>query len=106
MKAMQTAPLAEVAEVVRGVTFLKSEAVANPAEGFLPVLRADNIRDRLILDDNLVFVPKERVRPKQIIRQGDIVICTSSVSRKFSGKQPMQRWIGMALLAHCALVLG
>lgn len=86
MKAVQTAPLADVAEVVRGVTFSKSEAAAYPAKGFLPVLRAGNIQDRLILDDDLVFVPEGKVRPKQIIRRGDIVICTSSGSSEVVGK--------------------
>lgn len=86
MTTMQTAPLADVAEVVRGVTFSKSEAVAKPAEGFLPVLRAGNIQDRLILDEDLVFVPKNKVHTKQIIRKGDIIICTSSGSAEVVGK--------------------
>lgn len=86
MKNMQSAPLADVAEVVRGVSFSKSEAASKPAEGFVPVLRAGNIQDRLILDNDLVFVPREKVRSKQIIRKGDIVICTSSGSAAVVGK--------------------
>lgn len=86
MTAIQTAPLADVAEVVRGVTFSKSEAADKPAEGFVPLLRAGNIQDRLILDEDLVFVPRDRVHSKQMIRKGDIVICTSSGSAEVVGK--------------------
>ena len=47
MTAFHTAPLAQVANVVRGVTFSKSEAAPRPAPGLLPVLRAGNIQDSL-----------------------------------------------------------
>ena len=103
MMALQTAPLAEIADVVRGVTFSKSEAAAHPAKGMLPVLRAGNIQDRLVLDEDLVFVPQERVRQRQIIRRGDIVICTSSGSSEVVGKTALAEadWAG-SFGAFCA----
>ncbi|MAO55990.1 MAG: hypothetical protein CMM61_09845 [Rhodospirillaceae bacterium] len=86
MMDIPSAPLGEIASIVRGVTFSKSDAVNQPADGHLPVLRAGNIQDSLVLDDDLVYVPREKVNEKQILRKGDIVICTSSGSSEVVGK--------------------
>jgi type I restriction enzyme S subunit len=103
MIGFPSAPLGEIANVVRGVTFSKAEAVDKPAEGMLPVLRAGNIQDSLVLDDDLVYVPREKVNDKQILRQGDIVICTSSGSSEVVGKTAFARknWEG-SFGAFCA----
>ena len=98
-----TAPLGEIASVVRGVTFSKAEATTQPVDGFLPVLRAGNIQDSLLLDEDLVYVPQERVSQKQILRRGDIVICTSSGSSEVVGKTALAEhdWEG-SYGAFCA----
>lgn len=103
MTVFEYVPLSELADVVRGVTFSKSEAVSKPAEGRLPVLRAGNIQDRLELRDDLVFVPKEKIRERQIIRRGDIVMCTSSGSADLVGKTAVadSDWVG-SFGAFCA----
>jgi type I restriction enzyme, S subunit len=79
-------PLREIASVVRGVTFSKSEASTKPLEGLRPVLRAGNIQEDLLLEQDLVYVPSQKISKKQILRQGDIVMCTSSGSPDIVGK--------------------
>ena len=103
MMTLQTASLAEVASVIRGVTFSKMEAASRPASGLLPVLRAGNIQDDLMLDHDLVFVPRGKINEQQLIRQGDIIICTLSGNSEVVGKTAFARadWEG-SFGAFCA----
>ena len=79
--------LAEVADLVRGVTYAKDDARQQPVDGYIPVLRATNIQDtRLILDTDLVHVPERNVSAEQRLRPGDIVVATSSGSKHLVGK--------------------
>jgi type I restriction enzyme, S subunit len=96
-------PLGEIANVVRGVTFSKTEASSEPVAGSLPVLRAGNIQDSLLLDEDLVYVPRAKVNAKQLLRRGDIVICTSSGSADVVGKTALAErdWEG-SFGAFCA----
>jgi type I restriction enzyme, S subunit len=105
MNEVRPSPLTVKAEVVRGVTFSKGDAVAAPREGYAPVLRAGNIQDHLILDDDLVYIPEKMVSEKQRLRRGDIVMCTSSGSAEIVGKTAFsdQDWNG-SFGAFCAVV--
>ncbi|GAW41514.1 Type-1 restriction enzyme EcoKI specificity protein [Brevundimonas sp. SH203] len=105
MSGVAPSPLTEKAEVVRGVTFSKGDAVAEPREGYTPVLRAGNIQSHLILDSDLVYIPEGMVSEKQRLRGGDIVMCTSSGSAEIVGKTAFadQDWIG-SFGAFCAVV--
>lgn len=105
MKTVRCAPLAESADVIRGVTFSKADSVAEPRDGHVPVLRAGNIQSRLILEDGLVFVPSTKVSEKQRLRRGDIVMCTSSGSPEIVGKTAYsyEDWEG-SFGAFCAVV--
>lgn len=80
------APLAEVCQYVRGVTYGRSDASDKAKEGFLPLLRATNIADgRLSLTD-FVYVPTGKVKPIQLLRGGDLVVAASSGSIQVVGK--------------------
>ena len=83
--------------------FRRAKPRPRPAPGLLPVLRAGNIQDRLVLDVDLVFVPQKRISERQIIRKGDIVICTSSGSSEIVGKTALATadWEG-SFGAFCA----
>lgn len=98
-------PLAYKADVIRGVTFSKGDAVSQPRDGYTPVLRAGNIQGHLILDDDLVYVPERMVSDKQRLRRGDIVMCTSSGSAEIVGKTGFtdRDWNG-SFGAFCAVV--
>ena len=75
-----------VATQIRGVTYSKGEASKDQKAGFLPILRAGNIDEGLIVVDDLVFVPAERVADEQLLRNNDVLIATSSGSLDVIGK--------------------
>ncbi len=75
----------QLLSVIRGVTYKKSEASDVPLEGYLPLLRANNIRGMLNFD-NLVYVPRNLISEQQIIRTGDVLIAMSSGSKALVGK--------------------
>ena len=95
MRPWNDSTLGEVLTVIRGVSYKKEQASRQPAKGYLPVLRATNIQDRLTFDE-LVYVPRANVSPEQLLRKNDIVIAASSGSRAIVGKaaQLNQDWEG------------
>lgn len=95
----------DIADVVRGVSFDKSEASDEPRVGYLPILRAGNIDRELLIDRDLVWVPGERIAKEQRMHPGDIAICMSSGSPLVVGKTaPLRRpWEG-SVGAFCAIV--
>lgn len=102
---MTMTTLAEVATVVRGVSFDKSD-VSDSAHGDrLPILRAGNIEGHLILSNDLVWVPGPKVSLEQRLKQFDIPICMSSGSPAVVGKSAILRheWSG-SVGAFCAIV--
>lgn len=99
-------PLGELADLIRGVSYPKVEASSTPRIGYLPVLRATNIREgRLLLESDLIYVPQKYVKAEQRLRPGDTVIGMSSGSRELVGKAALlpAPWEG-ACGAFCALV--
>lgn len=71
--------------LIRGVTYSKSDVNDKPAEGFVPVLRANNISITLTKDEP-VYVKKDRVNADQFLRRGDYMIAMSSGSKNLVGK--------------------
>lgn len=90
--------LGEVAEVIRGVSYPKTESTSTNGEGLVPILRATNIvDDTLVLDEELVFVSEALVKAQQFMQQGDVLICMSSGSKHLVGKTAelfLENWRG------------
>lgn len=105
MKHWPTKPLAEIATVIRGVSFDKSQVSDEPNKNSIPILRAGNIQDSLLTDLDLVYVPDELVSEEQRLRRGDLAICMSSGSPTIVGKTAHLAvdWRG-AVGAFCAVV--
>jgi type I restriction enzyme, S subunit len=102
----QIVSLGDIAEVVRGVTYQRESAVSEPREGYIPILRAGNIKDQLILDDDLVWLPTTGVSDRQILRPDDVLMCTSSGSVDVVGKSALfeaDDWVG-SFGAFCAVI--
>jgi len=96
--------LGDLVEAIRGVTYRKEQARSEPADGFLPIVRATNIDEELRLED-FVYVPEAVVRPEQHLRVGDILVATSSGSSAVVGKSAILRdeWSG-AFGAFCGVL--
>lgn len=105
MNPWPTKPLAEIATVVRGVTFDKSQVSDEPRENSIPILRAGNIQGSLLTDSDLVYVPDQLLSEEQRMRRGDLAICMSSGSPAIVGKTAHldSDWRG-SVGAFCAIV--
>jgi type I restriction enzyme S subunit len=94
----------DVFDVIRGVSYKKNDASDSPVEGFVPVLRANNIGNVVNFND-LVYVPSGNVRDEQFVRRGDILIAMSSGSRKLVGKAaPIVTGFAGAFGAFCGVI--
>lgn len=97
--------LGQVAQVIRGVSFDKSEVVDSAASGYVPILRAGNIREALDTENDLVWVPGHKVSAAQRMQRNDVAICMSSGSADIVGKtaQLEADWHG-SVGAFCAII--
>jgi len=78
--------LGRVITQVRGISYQKGDAITEQIPGYIPLLRANNIEGGSLNSSDLIYVPKEIVKDKQIVRRGDIVIAASSGSINIVGK--------------------
>lgn len=78
--------LGDITIQIRGVTYKKSDVCEKEIENFIPLLRANNIKDSKIIYNDVVFVNQNNVSENQILRKNDILICTSSGSLDLVGK--------------------
>jgi type I restriction enzyme S subunit len=79
--------LGEVAQIIRGVTYSKSQE-AKDKVGF-KVLRANNLilaNNRINFDDVKIISNTVKVKDEQKLRKNDIFICTASGSKEHIGK--------------------
>jgi len=88
--------LKDIATIIRGVTFNKSQVSDLPSQGAVPVLRAGNIFGQLDVGKDLVWVPEALVSNDQMLRRNDVVICMSSGSARIVGKSATLEidWVG------------
>lgn len=77
--------LREVGKMIRGVTYAKAESSKSEGPGLVPLLGAANIQ-RSINFEGLTYVPDDLIKPDQIVRDGDVLICMSSGSKHLVGK--------------------
>lgn len=102
---VQQTKLRDVASVIRGVSFDKSDASHDFGPNLIPILRAGNISDSLDTNHDLVWVPESRVSKEQLLKERDIAICMSSGSREIVGKSALldKPWTG-SVGAFCAVI--
>ena len=75
----------DISEFIRGVSYRKNESSKIPKDDYVPILRANNISVKLNYED-LVYVPRERVKDEQFVKALDIIIAMSSGSKHLVGK--------------------
>ncbi len=94
----------EIFNVIRGVTYQKTDARETFAEDHLPLLRANNIQATINLDD-LVYVPRQLVSDDQRLRKGDYLVCLASGSKKLVGKAaPFTSDLACSFGAFCGVI--
>ena len=83
---MSKKPVGECAKLIRGVSYKKQDAIQCAKEGYIPLLRANNILNNQLIWDELIYVPSEYVSDSQYVRAGNIIITMSSGSKAHVGK--------------------
>ena len=82
----QNVKIGDLITQVRGVTYSSGDAIDVYKEGYVELLRANNIAEGHLTFDDVTYVPKSKVNEKQYLKQNDIVIAASSGSISVVGK--------------------
>jgi len=89
-KGWKWVKVSSVAELYRGINYTKDVASNIPSKDNLPILRGNNINGELNYED-LVYVPKELIKPEQLIKKDDIIFAMSSGSKHLVGKSAVAK---------------
>ncbi|NLL06925.1 MAG: restriction endonuclease subunit S [Clostridiaceae bacterium] len=97
--------LGDYIEQIRGVSYQPTDLMETLSENSIALLRANNIQEDGLNFEDIVYVSRDRVSKNQIIRSGDILVCTSSGSKNLVGKAAQSKEnIGMTFGAFCKVV--
>ena len=80
------ARLGSMIEQIRGVSYKPEDLHSTLNENSIILLRANNIKNGQLNYDDVVYVDRQKVTDKQLLKAGDILICASSGSRELVGK--------------------
>jgi type I restriction enzyme S subunit len=98
-------PLLDVSELIRGVTYSKTDVGTAEEDDYVGVMRANNIQDRQFDLSDLVYVPRRLVADGQYVREGDVVVTTSSGSISVVGKAAQAtREMNLGFGAFCGVL--
>jgi type I restriction enzyme S subunit len=90
---------------VRGVSYKAKDVSNTEKEGYVAILRANNIQDDGLNLSDLIYVEKSKVTNQQFIKAGDILICASSGSKHLVGKAAQaKKDLNMSFGAFCKVV--
>ena len=92
-------------EQVRGVSY-KPRDLRESADNAYVLLRANNISGDRLNQDEVQYIAKNKVSEKQLIVDGDILMCASSGSLEHVGKTALctPDYFGMTFGAFCKLL--
>lgn len=96
--------LDSISEIIRGVTYTKSDASKILSSGTISLLRGGNIQSSIVLDD-LVYLKPTLASEKQMLKFGDFLIAMSSGSPSLVGKAAFfDKEVEATFGAFCAVV--
>jgi len=97
--------IADVAEIIRGVTYSKADTLTEKDKDAVPLLRATNLEPGQIDYDNMVYIPKSGVKSRQFLQIDDIFLAASSGSISVVGKSAQVKEVhGETFGAFCAVI--
>ena len=95
----------DIAKQIRGVSYKPIDVMNSLTKSSITLLRANNISDGFINFEEVAFINKQRVKGNQLLRKGDILICTSSGSKALVGKAAyVDKDMSMTFGAFCKVV--
>jgi len=71
---------------IRGISFKPEDVITEQLDGYVPVIKSNNITENGFDNNGLIYIKIENIRPEQFIRNGDLVLTASSGSKKTIGK--------------------
>jgi len=71
---------------VRGISYKPEEISELPLEDYVPILKANNIKESGLDESDLIYIHKSKIKSEQFIRKGDLLIAASSGSKEIVGK--------------------
>lgn len=75
--------------ITRGVSFSPEETTDKPTNGYLPILRANNIVEGNLIYDDVIYVLEKNVSSDQHVTNRSMIIAMSSGSQAHVGKVAM-----------------
>ena len=79
--------MGDVGTCLRGVSYRgDSDLSAYDTNSTKRLLRSNNVQDATVVTADIQFVNAERVSAKQLLQEGDILICMANGSRALVGK--------------------
>jgi type I restriction enzyme, S subunit len=77
----------KISSLLRGISYQKHQAEDYESDENCLILRGGNIQNgKILIDNDLVYVPKELVDEKQLLKNGDVIIVGSTGSKDLIGK--------------------
>lgn len=71
---------------IRGISYKPKDISEIPLQDYVPVLKANNIKERGLDTSNLIYIHRSKIKPEQFIKKGDILLAASSGSKDIVGK--------------------
>lgn len=71
---------------IRGVSYKPENICVQENNNTVRLLRSTNIQNGCLNDKELVILPKESVKPSQMLKNGDLAICMANGSKALVGK--------------------
>lgn len=97
--------LGDLIEQIRGVSYKPEDVYNQLNENSIALLRANNIKDGQLNFDDVIYVSRKKVHDNQLLKAGDILICTSSGSKELVGKAAyVQEDLPITFGAFCKVV--
>lgn len=99
------ARLGDLVEQIRGVSYKPEDIHDSLNKNSIILLRANNIKDGRLNFDEVIYVDRKRVNSNQMLKAGDVLICSSSGSKELVGKAAyVQKDLPMTFGAFCKVV--
>jgi len=71
---------------VRGISYKPNDISAIPMPDYVPILKANNIKEEGLDTSDLIYIHKSKIKPEQFIKTGDLLLAASSGSKDIVGK--------------------
>ena len=86
-KGWEVKELKEIANIIRGVSFNQRESSFEHFPNSVPILRANNIKEHMIIDfSNMMFIPASKISKEKYLQEKDLVMVASNGNPKLVGK--------------------